>query len=291
MMTIVKDVERMPEYAKCSADGMQSKFYNPDNNCWYKQDYLGTEGLSEYVSSLLLEDSNIEHVDYQPCRFKNNKKTVVGCCSENFLKPGERLISTYELIKKHKNIDIADEIVPMEVEDRIKYYVDTIVEITGIQDFGQYLTKLLQLDAVIKNDDRHFNNISVIQAEDGSYKVAPVYDNGGAFLSDQYTYGDDLSKDEIYKQMDAVQAKPFSVDFDAQLDACESLYPTRLQLKKDICINKEILPCFYKESDIQKVEEMIRQGQRKYGYLFPSPVKEKPAELDNNHLPENGLDC
>ena len=280
MMTVVKEVERMPDSVKCSADGMQSKFYNPENNCWYKQDYLGTEGLSEYVASMLLEDSNIDYVKYEPCQFKNNKKTVTGCCSENFLLPGERLISTYELIKNHKNIDIADEIVHMEVSDRIKFFVETIVEITGLQDFGQYLTKMLQLDAVTKNDDRHFNNISVIQKENGEYRFCPIYDNGGSFLSDQYTYGDNLSQEEVYKQMDEVQAKPFSIDFDIQLDECESLYPATLCLKKNPEIDKELLSYFYNENDINKVEEMVRQAQRKYGYLFTNQDKNKDIQIE-----------
>lgn len=282
-MTIVKDIERLPESVRCSADGMQSKFYNPENNYWYKQDYLGTEGLSEYVASLLLDNSNIEHVDYYPCQFLNNKKLVVGCCSENFLQPGERLISTYELIKNHKGIDIADEIVHMDVSDRIKFFVDAVVDITNLSDFGMYLTKMLQLDAVTKNDDRHFNNISVIQKEDGTYRFAPIYDNGGAFLSDQYTYGENLTNEDIYKEMDGVSAKPFSMDFDTQLDECESLYPARLTLNKQIAMDREMLLCFYSESDIHKVEEIVRQSQRKYSYLFVQPDK----VIENNSNDSN----
>lgn len=280
-MTVAKEIERDPDSIRYSADGMQSKFYNKDNDCWYKQDYLGTEGLSEYVASRLLENSNVEHVEYEPCQFKNNKKSVIGCCSKNFLLPGERLISAYELIKNHKGFDIADKTASMpEVFERIKFFVETVVEITDLQEFGQYLTKMLQLDAVTKNDDRHFNNISVIQDKNGHYRFCPIYDNGGAFLSDQYTYGDNLSTEDIYREMDGVLAKPFSTDFDEQMDECEKLYPATLCLKRNVELDKGMLFYFYSENDIDKVCEMVRQSQRKYSYLFQDTDKDKDFSVE-----------
>ena len=150
------DMEKM-------ASGMQSKRYDRDENIWYKQDYLGTEGLSEYAASMLLQESSVPHVVYNPCSFMMGNREVIGCKSDNFLNDGERLVSTYELIEQELHIDIAKEISHMEdVEDRIKFFVDTVVNLTGYEKFGEYLTNLLQLDAVTKNDDRHFNNIAVI---------------------------------------------------------------------------------------------------------------------------------
>ena len=190
---------------KISSSGMQSKMFDFASNMWYKQDYLGTEGLSEYVASKLLENSGMEHVAYEPCKFMMGNREVIGCKSENFLKPGERLISSYELLESEFHIDIAKEISHIEdVKDRIKFFVDKVVEATGCMEFGSYLTGLLRLDAVTKNDDRHFNNISLIRNEKGEYRIAPVYDNGGAFLSDKYTYGEHLSEDRLLDEMNNV---------------------------------------------------------------------------------------
>lgn len=256
------DMEKM-------ASGMQSKRYDRDENIWYKQDYLGTEGLSEYAASMLLQESSVPHVVYNPCSFMMGNREVIGCKSDNFLNDGERLVSIYELIEQELHIDITKEISHMEdVEDRIKFFVDTVVNLTGYEKFGEYLTNLLQLDAVTKNDDRHFNNISFIQDQEGNYRPAPIYDNGSAFLSDKYTYGENLTEDQIIKEMDGVLAKPFSLDFDEQLDICEKLYPSTIQLKKNVVLDDKMLSKYYREEDIVVVKEIISQAQRKYSYLF-----------------------
>ena len=254
---------------KISSSGMQSKMFDFASNMWYKQDYLGTEGLSEYVASKLLENSGMEHVAYEPCKFMMGNREVIGCKSENFLKPGERLISSYELLESEFHIDIAKEISHIEdVKDRIKFFVDKVVEATGYIEFGSYLTGLLRLDAVTKNDDRHFNNISLIRNEKGEYRTAPVYDNGGAFLSDKYTYGEHLSEERLLDEMNNVIAKPFSKNFDEQLDACESLYYSNLVFNKDVLLDENMLNQYYDKADIDTVKTMLAQAQRKYSYLF-----------------------
>lgn len=251
-----------------SSNGAQLKFYNKEDHMWYKQDYLGTEGLSEYAASMLLAGSDVPYVKYMPCRFLIEKRNVIGCKSEDFLKPGEQLISTHKLIKTHYGVDIEKLIVPMSIEDRIQTYVDKIVSVTGCKDFGSYLTKILQLDAVTKNDDRHFNNISLILDKEGNYRPAPIFDNGGAFLSDQYTYGENLQYDEVLIQMNQVTAKPFSEDFDEQMDVCEKLYPAKLVLNKKPDIDVDMLSDFYTLPEIKKVQTILSQSVRKYQYLF-----------------------
>lgn len=253
----------------CSNDGMQQKFYDEKSNYWYKEDYLGTEGLSEHITSILLENSDLPHVEYKACQFEMGQKEVIGCKSKNFLKENERLVSAYELFEKYKNIDIAKKIAGQPVTDKIKYFVENVIEITGIHDFGQYLTKMLQLDAVTKNEDRHFKNICFIVDENNQFRVCPVFDNGAAFLSDKYTYGP-LSKVTDDK-LKSVEAKPFSTDFDEQLDACESLYPANINLKqmKEISLySKELLTSLYGDEEVEACIDLIRDAERKYAYLF-----------------------
>ena len=251
-----------------SSNGAQLKFYNKEDHMWYKQDYMGTEGLSEYAASMLLSGSNVPYVKYMPCKFLIEKRNVIGCKSENFLKQGEQLISTHKLIKIHYGIDIEKLIVPMSIEDKIQTYVDKVVSVTGYEDFGSYLTKILQLDAVTKNDDRHFNNISFILDKEGNYRPAPIFDNGGAFLSDQYTYGENLQYDEVLMQMDKVTAKPFSRDFDEQMDVCEKLYPAKLILNKKPHIDVDMLSKFYALPEVEKIQIILNQSIGKYQYLF-----------------------
>lgn len=262
-----------------TSSGAQAKYYDEAQRTWYKQDYLGTEGLSEYAACCLLNGTDLAHASYLPCRFRMGNRTVTGCRTKHFLQTGECLFSSHRLIKTYTGIDIEKALVPMSVKERIRFFVDTLVDITGYADFGRYLTKLLQLDAVIKNDDRHFNNISFVRTADGCYVPAPVFDNGGAFLSDQYTYGEELDYNEVLYQMQQVQAKPFSRDFDEQLDACEELYPAELTLNRDAPIDFAMLGTFYTEKDINKVRVLLAQAQRKYPYLFAgrSTLREREA--------------
>lgn len=264
----IKNMVSITEMEKM-ASGMQSKIFDQAENVWYKQDYLGTEGLSEYVASKLLEGSGAEYTSYMPCQFMMGNKEVTGCKSENFLKSGERLVSTYELLENEYHIDIAKEVAHIEdIGDRIKFFVDKVIEASGYEEFGSYLSGLLRLDAVTKNDDRHFNNISLIRNEQGEYRPAPIYDNGGAFLSDKYTYGEHLSEAQILTEMDNVMAKPFSMNFDEQLDTCEALYPCKLAFSKNIEIDEDMLSRYYEKDDINVVKTMVAQAQRKYSYMF-----------------------
>lgn len=263
-----EEIKNMTEMEKM-ASGMQSKVFDQTENVWYKQDYLGTEGLSEYVASKLLEGSEVEYTSYIPCQFMMGNREVTGCKSENFLKLGERLVSTYELLENEYHIDITKEVAHIEdIGDRIKFFVDKVVEASGYEEFGSYLSGLLRLDAVTKNDDRHFNNISLIRNEKGEYRPAPIYDNGGAFLSDKYTYGEHLTEDQVLCEMDRVMAKPFSMDFDEQLDACEALYPCKLTFNKNAEIDEDMLSHYYDKDDIDTVKTMVVQAQRKYSYMF-----------------------
>lgn len=254
-----------------SSLGMQQKYYDAESSYWYKEDYLGTEGLSEYLVTLLLHSSKIPHAVYEPCTFYIGKRKVIGCRSKNFLQAGETLKTSYALFKSCKGVDIADVLAPMSVEDKIKYFVDGMIDMTGLFDFGKYMSCLLQLDAVTLNDDRHFRNICVVLDSQGSYKFAPIFDNGGALLSDKYTYGEISTEEELDEAIASVVPKPFSSDFDEQLEICERLYGSSpLQLceiqNKDLDAVKDI----YSESDINKSLVILRRAKRKYSYVFTS---------------------
>jgi hypothetical protein len=272
-----------------ASKGNQMKFYREEDDCWYKADYLGHEGLSEYVAAKLLDMTDIPHASYEPCQFLVGKRQVTGCKSRNFLSEGETLVSAAELIRKYRDEDIAKTCAGMELSERITYFVDTIVKITGCTDFPQYLTDMLCLDAITKNDDRHFNNISFIVDREGSYRMTPIYDNGGAFLSDTYTYGEPEGQEELERAAKEVQAKPFSTDFDEQLDAMEELYgSSRICLPSRITFDREALSSYYPDRQLQKVENLIRESRRKYQPYF---CNGKPLDIGSDiRQPDKGLE-
>ena len=77
-----------------SSKGNQLKWENA--GIWYKADYLGYEGLAEYIVSSLLRESTldkIEYVQYELETIKYRKMTYNGSKSRNFLMEDWQIIS------------------------------------------------------------------------------------------------------------------------------------------------------------------------------------------------------
>ena len=87
--------------AETSSKGNQEKWV--EGNRWYKLDQFGYEALAETLISQLLEHSNCEQ-DY-PFRFTRYEMERItahgvertGCSSENFLLPGQSIITLSHL--------------------------------------------------------------------------------------------------------------------------------------------------------------------------------------------------
>lgn len=243
------------------------------NDFWYKADYMGYESLSEVLISALLQKSKINYsfVRYQFVQIEYKKEYLQGCSSQNFLSEDEVLIPLEKLYRQYTGESLAVKLAEfMEISERIKFLVDTVQQITKIQDFGSYLTTILEIDAFFLNEDRHTNNIAVLYNESTKkYSLCPIFDQGLCLLADtrqDYPLGSDI-EDCIQK----IQAKPFDIDFDIQLDEAEKLYGVQLQFDFDIKdVKKELdqLEGFYLKEVRERVEELIRRQIRKYRYFM-----------------------
>lgn len=192
-----------------SSKGTQTKYY--DNGYWYKTNSVGSEGTAEYLASLVLSCSNIqEYVTYEKCTI-NDK---LGCRSANFIKPGETYISIQRLYDLYVGGQLTDQIYRLnDVEKRIKFVVDFVREITNL-DIYDYLAKMMSLDALLLNADRHFHNIGVISnADTDLYRLAPVFDNGNSLLSNFTEFPFDVPIDE---HIENVIGKPFTANLEYQ---------------------------------------------------------------------------
>lgn len=157
-----------------------------------------------------------------------------------------------------------------DVRERIRYLVEQVENITGIKSFGEYITEMIEIDAFFLNEDRHTNNIAVLYDEENEqYFVSPFFAQGLCLLADtRQDYPMELS---IEQCMDKIEAKPFSSEFDTQLEAAEELFGTQLEFHftiQDIHRELEALADFYPEDIRQRVELLMRQQMRKYSYLI-----------------------
>ncbi|MBQ6888739.1 MAG: hypothetical protein IJN54_14660 [Lachnospiraceae bacterium] len=269
------NIENLPpaqgEKINTSSKGNQNKWFY--QNRWYKQDGLGYEALSEVLVSRLLEKTNVGN--YVPYRFEileNQGRQFCGCVSENFMKQeDERLISIERLVQAYYRESAAEMTAGIaDIQERIKCIEDVVSKITGLKDFGIYLKKIITIDALFFNEDRHFHNIAVVQRKDGSFRECPIFDNGAALFSDiKHDYPLHLSVADCVRR---IKAKPFAMDFDEQLDACDILYgdfrfrATFTMDDVERCVKE--FEGIYNTEILERVRNTMRQQMRKYSYLF-----------------------
>lgn len=250
---------------------------------WYKIDRFGYEGLSESIVSNLLYFSNIDSfVKYEEETFLYEDAIMTGCKSCNFKNPNEEIVTVAKLFESIYNKPVSETIKEKNIEDTIYHFVNTLSKLTHISenDIGIYLTKTLELDALILNNDRHFNNIPLIYGENG-FHLGPIFDNGASLLSDT-TFHPIFQNDdyEIEKYIEKEKARPFSLSFDEQINAIRNLFGCNLHLTASI---NEILPntSIYNHGLIDRVQKVLEYQFDKYPEMF----KEKKIKEKNNNTP------
>ena len=253
-----------------SSKGNQLKWEN--NGIWYKADYTGYEGLAEYVVSNLLKKSTLnenEFVCYDLEQIKYGTVIYNGARSKNFLHEDWQIITLERLFDNFFGESLYKNLYKISNhKERLKFLVQQVERITGLQNFGIYMNKLLTIDALFLNEDRHTHNIVVLMNGKGEYDFCPIFDNGAGLLSDT-TMDYPLSED-IYTLIGNAKAKTICDDFDEQLDISEALYKENLKFcftKKDVTellANAEEYP----EEIRNRIEKIIFEQMRKYTYLF-----------------------
>lgn len=253
-----------------SSKGNQLKWKNAGN--WYKADYAGYEGLTEYVVSHLLKRSTLrseEYVLYEPEQIKYKETIYTGVRSADFVQKDWQIITLERLFKSFSGESLTQVIYRIrEPKERLRFIVNQMERITGLKDFGIYMNKLLTIDALFLNEDRHMHNIAVLMNGEGAFRYCPIFDQGAGLLSD--TSMDYPLNGDVVSYIRTVHAKSFCKDFDEQLDASEELYGRRLQF----CFSRDEVRALldkavvYPENMRKRVEEVIFLQMKKYEYLF-----------------------
>lgn len=240
--------------AETSSKGNQEKWL--EHGRWYKLDQFGYEALAETLTSSLLEYSDIEKdTPFRFTRYRMERLFVhnherTGCSSENFLLPGQSIITLSHLLKRHEEIPLKSVLARFSSDKkRIIYLAEATAEYTGLEYFPQYLTLLFELDALFLNDDRHLNNIAVLE-QNGVYDYCPIFDNGAALLSNTQILPMNIAPKAL---AGTLLARPFNTTFNRQRNPARGLFGHQLLLPKfsrsDILIHLEPLLPYYAERD------------------------------------------
>lgn len=219
--------------AETSSKGNQEKWL--DSGRWYKLDQFGYEALAETFTSMLLERSNIEQdTPFRFARYRMERLHVhghdrTGCSSENFLQPGQSIVTISHLFHQYLGHSLKEELQRLSSDKkRIAYLAEETAAITGLQEFPEYLTLLFEIDSLVLNDDRHLNNIAVIE-QNGKYDYCPVFDQGAGLLSNVQFSPMDIMPAALIREL---RARPFNTTFNRQLHTAQGLYGKQLELPR-----------------------------------------------------------
>lgn len=270
--TVVLNDEDRQELNRASSKGNQLKWRR--DGLWFKADYTGYEGLSEFVISHLLTFSDLkpeEYVLYEPVRIRYRENDMNGVSSADFLKPGWQMITVERLCRNLTGNSLSSSLWQIgNTVDRLRFLVDSVERMTDLKGFGPYLSKVAAVDALFLNEDRHLHNLAVLMDGDGHFDYCPIFDQGAGLLADtalDYPLGKDPEE-----MIGRVQAKTFSSSFDEQLDACESLYGRQLTFRFTRSDAERLLSSAprYSAEIRERVLSVILFQKRKYDYLFRS---------------------
>ena len=198
-----------------TSEGTQVKYKK--DGYWYKKDNRGNEGRAEYLVSKFMQFTTLqenEFISYEEGTI-NGKS---GCRSKNFLDEEEELVTFYRLYYNEVGKDLSKVIANMNtMEERIEYVIRFIDQSCGL-NIHAYLSKVLTLDMICLNEDRHLNNLALIMRGNDFYP-APIFDNGVSLLTANQSVNWNFSIEENVKR---VIARPFCGSHEKMVKYLES---------------------------------------------------------------------
>lgn len=247
---------------KSSSRGNQSKYVTIINNrrVWVKTDCLGYEGASEVVASRVARCTNFGDyfpiVDYYPCKVivDNNVQFIrTGCYSYDFRGTNVKEITLERICKQNFNKSFYT--LRKQGASDMKQFYANLLKMLNIPFLADYLTMLLQFDALIYNEDRHTHNIEFLQDTNGLHP-APLFDNGAAFFSDlEYDYPINASIGICKKR---VKAKPFINSFDKQVKLMQTQSNLQLSIRNPF-VKITDLRDYYDEKVILRISQVLSE--------------------------------
>ncbi|WP_221788164.1 HipA domain-containing protein [Paenibacillus cucumis (ex Kampfer et al. 2016)] len=226
-------------------------------NKWGKADKFGYEGLAEWVAFELISRSNIPlqlRVPYKRCVLVENGVSYQGCYSEDFLLPGESIITLHRILESY-GVKFDELQQGRGTRDSVLLLIEFLKSVLKI-DTLEYFSMMLPLDAILLNEDRHLNNIAFIHGTKG-YRLCPLFDHGLSLLSDTSDYPLHMPTSVALRK---VKAKPFSSDFSKQARALET----------SIQFNRISVMEFIEEHDneLGRIAQILKSQIKKYEHLF-----------------------
>lgn len=158
------------------------------------------EPVSEVVASEIIRKFNIECAINTLSKMKlpSFNEEVIVSISEDFLKENESLMSIRSILGNAGRENLYDKVISI------------------IPNFKIDIDKMIVMDFLINNIDRHLRNFSVVSKDGDIIKFAPLYDHGLSLYADVQDFELEQDDKETWEMID--ECKPFCESHYKQLD-------------------------------------------------------------------------
>lgn len=223
--------DRTKVVVNSSSKGNQVKFYN--NGMWIKLDNLRcSEGLAEdFVSKFCSCIYDFPYVKYQSDTFLYDEDIFTGCKSMNMYNRQDIMFVSMRSLLRQWNVQSNIFYSSASVEQNIINVVELVKKKLGV-DLLDYFRRLLLLDSLIINEDRHIMNLGVCYCKTNNrFYEALCFDNGSSLFCTNWTYRKRKTLEENIKSATSV-ARPFSKFFEKQVYALLNLGCRPLEINR-----------------------------------------------------------
>lgn len=141
------------------------------------KDISKMQSFNEILCYNLAKRMGINCAEYSSATLDNQ---VEGIASVNFLKDGEKILPLCDVTSCEKNLD------SIMINLRQK---DFLYGSINYEQIYYSLYSYMIFDLLTYQEDRHMNNISLIQDKDYCLKIAPLYDNEYSFFVSTFMFG------------------------------------------------------------------------------------------------------
>lgn len=158
------------------------------------------EPVSEVISSEIISKFNIDCAKNKLSKIvlPNINEEVLVSISEDFVKDNEEMMSIRSILGNASRENLYDKVVAL------------------IPNLKIDIDRMIVMDFLINNIDRHLRNFSIINEDGRGVKFAPLYDHGLSLYADIQDYELEQDDKETWEMID--ECKPFAESHYKQLD-------------------------------------------------------------------------
>lgn len=228
--------------------------------------------LNEVIASGIMDRLGIPHIPYQVVW----EQGVPYSLCEDFVTEDLDLVPAWRILKTQKKSNHVSV---------YQHFIDCCREL-GIDGAVPFLDRMIVLDYLIANEDRHFNNFGVLREAETLKWIgfAPIYDSGSSL-------GYDKMPAQIRSGQD-ITCKPFKKHHEEQLKLVSDFSWIDFERLKDVnSLIEEVLTAEGTEAymDETRVQAIKESARRRTDHLSRLAKTQMPAQEDstNDDVQEN----